>query len=438
MTPAAARLQPSRADAALVRAIGVRRLAAIIVNVTVGAGIFVLPASAAATLGPSAPLAYLVCALAMALIVICFAAAGSRVSLTGGLYAYTEVAFGPLVGFLAGVLYWLGATFAVASVASALVGSLAVFWPAVAAGAPRAAILLGSFGALALVNVRGVTPGARLIEGVTIAKLLPLVILVGAGLWMAPVDPRGWLPLPEVSDVGSAALVLIFAFLGIEVALVPSGEIRDPSRTVPRAIFIALAVTTTLYLAIQAVVQAILGASIEQFAAAPLAEAAARLFGPAGRTLVLAGAVISMFGYLSGDMLGTPRALFAFARDRVLPGALADVHPRFHTPWIAIAVHAAIVGALAVSSGFEQLAVIANVATLGLYLVCVAASYQLQRRDVRSGGVPLALPGGPVIPIAAAALIVWLLSHATAREFLVSAVVLAAAALLYLVRRRRG
>jgi amino acid transporter len=425
-----------RADAALVRAIGVRRLTASIVNATVGAGIFVLPAAAAAGLGSAAPFAYLVCAVAMALIVTCVAAAGSRVSLTGGLYAYTEVAFGPFVGFLAGVLYWLAATLGVASVASALVGSLAVFWPPAGEGVMRALVLIALFGGLALVNVRGVTPGVRVIEAMTVAKLLPLLILVGAGLWVAPVDPRDWLPLPAVPDVGRTAIVLIFAFLGIEVALVPSGEIRDPARTVPRAVFMALFFTTALYLALQAVVQALLGSAMTEYAAAPLAEAASRLFGPAGQTLVMAGATISMFGYVSGDMLGTPRALFALGRDGVLPARLADVHPRFRTPWVAILTHAAIICALAATSGFTQLAILTNVATLTLYLLCVTAAYELQRRDVRSGGPPLVLPAGPAIPIAAAALIVWLLSQATRGEFLLEAGVVAAAAMLYALRTR--
>ncbi len=425
-------------ESSLVRAIGARQLTASIVNVTVGAGIFVLPAAAAAGLGAAAPIAYVVCAVLMGLIVCCFAAAGSRVSLTGGVYAYVEVAFGTFIGFLAGILYFLMATFAVASVASAFAGSIAAMWPPAGTPAARAVVIAALFAGLAIINIRGVRRGVVLVEAVTVAKLLPLVVLIAAGIWFVDLGNLRWPQPPTAAAIGRTAIVLIFAFVGLEVALVPSGEVRDPARTVPRALFSALAITTTLYLLIQGVAQGLLGPSMSSYAAAPLAEAAARVLGRGGRALVLAGATVSMFGYVSGDMLGSPRALFAFARDGVLPGVLAAVHHRFRTPYVAIAVHATIVSALAISSSFTQLAVLANVAALSLYLMCVAASYELQRRGVRAGGTPFSVPGGPAVPLLAAAVILWLLSNATAREFGVEALVVAVAGLFYFIRKTGG
>jgi amino acid transporter len=266
---------------------------------------------------------------------------------------------------------------------------------------------------------------------------MPLLLLIAAGVWF--VEPQnlavGTVPAP--SALGRTAIVLIFAFVGLEVALVPSGEVSDPAKTVPRALFIALAITTTIYLLIQAVAQGLLGDSMSTFAAAPLAEATARVLGPAGRVLVVAGATVSMFGYLAGDLLGSPRAVYALARDGILPRPLARVHPRFHTPHIAIPVYALVAAAIAVSGSFNELAVFANVAILSLYLMCVAASYELQRRDVRAGGAPFAPPGGVAIPMLAAIAIIWLLSQATARELLLDGAVLVVASALYLVRGTR-
>jgi basic amino acid/polyamine antiporter, APA family len=377
-----------RDNGSLLRVITTRRLTAGIVNATIGAGIFVLPATAAGELGPAAPLAYLACGGLMALVVLCLASAGSRVSVTGGLTAYADVAFGPFAGFLAGCLYCLSALFACASVASALADSLGSLWPPLTISAVRAALLAAVFAGLAIVNVRGAAPGARLVEAITVAKLLPIAVLIGAGVWFIQPAQLAITAAPPAAAVGRTAIQLIFAFIGVEVALVPGGEIENPARSVPRAIFAALAITTTIYLALQVVAQGVLGASLAAHAAAPFAEVMARIAGPRGRALVIAGAAVSMLGYLAGDLLGSPRTLYALGRERLLPSVLGGVHPRFHTPHVAVLVYTAIATALAVSSTFSRLAVVSNVAILSLYLVCVAAAHELRRRGVRTSQPP--------------------------------------------------
>ncbi len=417
------------------RAIGVRELTASIVNVTIASSIFLMPATVAGGLGAAAPVAYIVCAALMALIAVCFAAAGSRVSLTGGLYAYVETAFGGLAGFLGGILYSLTACLGVASVATAFAGSLGVLWPPLAGSLPRALLLAMLFAALAWVNVRGIKPGIRLVETITAAKLAPLLFLVLVGAWHVRTEFLQ-MSMPTLTQVGQTSIVLLFAFVGTEVALAPSGEIREPARTVPRAIISALTIATLVYLGVQTVAQGVLGPELPSFRDAPLAETARRFSGGAGELFLLIGATVSIFGYIAGDMLGTPRGLFAMARDGVLPARFAQVHPRFRTPAVAIVVYAVIVAALAISSSFEALVVMANVTALALYLLCVGASYELQRRDVRMAGTPFNLPGGLAVPVLAAVGIVWLLAQATAREYLVAGGAVAAASVYYLLRRR--
>ena len=421
------------ADAQLVRAIGTRELTASIINVTIASSIFLMPATVAERLGAAAPIAYIVCAILMTLIALCFAAAGSRVSLSGGLYAYIDTAFGGFAGFLGGYLYTVTACLSVASVAAAFAGTAGVLWPAVASGSMRALLLSVLFAALAWVNVRGIKPGIRLVEAITAAKLIPLLFLIFAGVWSLNVDFVR-MSLPTVSEVGQASIVLLFAFVGVEVALTPSGEIRDPAKTVPRSILSALALATSIYLAVQTVAQGTLGPELPLFKDAPLVETAGRLFGTGARLFFLIGMAVSIFGYIAGDMLGTPRAIFALARDGVLPAPLVRVHARYRTPALAIVLYAGMVAVLAISSSFERLVVMANVSALLLYLMCVAASYQLQRRDVRMAGTPFSLPGGMLIQLLATTGIVWLLSQATSEEWTIEAYVLAVAVIYYVIK----
>jgi APA family basic amino acid/polyamine antiporter len=422
------------AESALMRAIGVWGLAAGIVNVTVGGGIFRLPADVAALLGPAAPLAYLVCAVAMGLIVLGFAEAGSRVALTGGPYAYVEIAFGPFAGFLSGVLLWIIGSMAVAAVAVVFATNVAQLVPALQGPAGSAAFLALVFAVLGGVNVAGVRLAASLNTVATVAKLLPLLLLlVGGALAVRPAN-LAWDHAPAMADVARTATLLIFAFAGVESALAPSGEVKDIARTVPRAVFIALAGTTVLYVGLQLVAQGVLGPELAT-ARTPLADAAGRVFGPWGRALLLTGAAVSMFGYLCGMILAIPRALFALARDGFLPRVVASVHPRFHTPHVAIAVQVTIACALAVTSTFERLAVLANLTLLLLYGACCLAAWQLRRRGVQAGGVPFRVPGGGVAPIAACVVIGWILTGIRAVEWAAMGLALLVATVVFFVAK---
>jgi APA family basic amino acid/polyamine antiporter len=280
-----------------------------------------------------------------------------------------------------------------------------------------------------------VRDGARAVGVVTIAKLLPLIVFVAVGIFFIRPAEIAWAGWPGAKPLGDGVLLLIFAFAGIEVALVPSGEVKNPARTVPRAIYISLTITTVLYILIQLVAQGILGGELANQPAAPLAETATRFLGSTGRALMLVGATISAFGFVTSDILSSPRVIFAFGRDGVLPAWFAHIHPRFRTPDTAIVSYCAIVFVLSLSSTFQQLAILANVAVLLLYILCCAAALELMRRNVRSDGTPFHFPGARIIPVFAIVVTVWILAHATLKEFEVTAACLAIASLLFLFRR---
>jgi amino acid transporter len=425
---------PADAKEPLLRAIGTVALAASIVNITVGGGIFRLPSSVAQSLGAAAPLAYLVCAVAMGLIVVCIADAGSRVPLTGGPYAYVGVALGRYAAFLSGVMLWLLGLFASAAVATVLAASVGQLVPPLAPY--RAGVLVVTFAFWTLVNLRGVALGARLNTIATVAKLLPLLLIAVGGLFYVQAEHLTVSTWPSAADVARTSLLLVFAFAGVESALAPSGEVRDTARTVPRAIGLAMLGITALYISLQLSAQGILGGALGT-SATPLADAAGAAFGGWARALLLGGAAISMFGYLGGMTLSVPRVVFALARDGYLPRALAVVHPTYRTPQAAIVVQSLLALALAISGTFEPLAVLANAAALALYLGCAVAAWRLRAGAAAATGGAARLPLAGVAPFLAVPVILWLLTGLTRSEWMAFGGCVAAASVVYLVATAR-
>lgn len=404
----------------LVRGIGTIAFALTIINTIVGSGIFGLPAAAAAIMGPAAVLGYVGCSLLVGLVALCFAESGSRLPETGGTYAWARAAFGPAVGATVGYLMafanFMGSN---AAVGALLVASLRLAlpqWPAV----PVVLVIL-LYLLIGITNIRGVSAGARVSAFSVVVKLVPLLVLVAVGLTAIIPTNLAWPDPPSVGTLGKGMVLLFFAFMGAEGPLSASGEVRNPSRTIPRALALAVLGTGTLYILVQLVAQGVLGDRLAQAADAPLAEAAAVVFGPAGRTFMLWAAVLSTAGYLTADILSGPRVLFALSQDGLLPSFLNRVHPAFHTPYVAILVYVPMCAMLALSGTFRQLAVFAAAGTLTIYLISALGVLRLRRLGVSQRENPFVVPGGPVIPVIAALIVVGLLSSLTGRELLATA-----------------
>lgn len=424
---------PLRGEAALVRALGPFQLGASIVNIIVGAGIFMLPALLAARMGPTAPLAFVAGALAIVPIALCFAAVGSRAAATGGPYTYVSAGFGPFAGFLTGALMWICNVTSSAGVAAALAGQLAQAVPALAAPTPRALLIAAVYGLLFALNAFGVKLGARAIVTLATLKLAPLFALATLGLFFVDWTQVSfdWHAIPSWGALGSSLVLVVFAYAGMETALVPSGEVRDPARHVPRATMSAIVVVVLLYIGIQAACQGLLGPRLPH-STAPLADAGQVLWTPA-HALLLATACVSMLGFLMGNLFSSSRLLFALGRDGFLPRALGVVDARHRVPMLALAAHAGIAVALAAAGSFETLALISGGAICLVFAAVAAAAWRTQRMDLRGHGEPWVLPGGAFVPVLAVLTMSAILATMSAREWLAIALSLTTLVVVYAV-----
>lgn len=408
-------------DTQLIRALGVPALGLTIVNTIVGSGIFGLPAGAAEVLGPAAPLAYVGCSLLVGLVALCFAECGSRVPATGGTYVWARTAFGPAVGSSVGYLMaFANLAAANAAVGALMVASLRAALPHLPGWGPPVVVGL-IYLLVGLTNIRGVRAGARVSMVAVLVKILPLLILVGVGLFA--IDPAN-LRIAEAPSTGALAsgmVLLFFAFMGTEGPLSTAGEVKDPTRTIPRAIGLAILITGTLYLLIQVVAQGVLGSRLALAAEAPLAEAGAAIFGPGGRTFLLWAAILSTAGYFTADILSGPRMFHALGEDGLLPRWLGRVHPQYHSPYVAVSFYVVFCGALAVTGTFRSLVIFATAGTLVVYLVSVAGLLRLRQKGVQGEAAPFRVPGGPIVPLIAAAMMVTLLASLTRVELLATA-----------------
>jgi len=423
-----------RRDTGLVRTVGPWGLAANVIGMVVGASIFVVPAALAANMGPYAPLAILVCAVAVGSVAICFAEGGSRIPSSGGAYGYIEAAFGPLVGYTAGTLLWFSGVLACGGIAAALADVVVTLLPPQLKAGAHALIIVAAIGGIAIVNLGGVARGVRLVSATTMLKLLPLAVFVAVGAFAIHGGNFQRTEALSSSGIGRAVILALFAFMGMETSLCASGEVAQPERTIPRALALAMVSVTLLYVAIQVVAQGILGPALGS-STVPLADAMARI-SPTLKLLMLAGAALSMFGYLSSDILGTPRILFAFARDGLLPSVLGRLHARSHAPHVAIMCYAGLAVAFALTGTFAELAVLSALTTAAFYIAGCAAAWKLARRGVARAGEPLDfrwLAPAMVVGIASMLVLIALASH---QEIIGLMVLLSVTIFVYLMQTR--
>ncbi|MBS1928400.1 MAG: amino acid permease [Chitinophagaceae bacterium] len=421
----------------LKRVVGISGFSLNIINFTIGAGIFALPAMVGVVLGAYAIFAYIFCGLMLASIMLCYAEIGSKVTSSGGSYAYVEAAFGKFAGFIINWLFFvLWGIVADAALMNVVADSLEPLFPAFSNLYIRASLFFVLLLFMVLVNVRGSRLGVSFIKWITIIKILPLIGIIILGIpQISTVNLHLHQP-PSFSAFSSTLLILFFAFAGFETALGMSGEIKNPRRTIPTGIFWGALVIIIMYLCLQTVTQGVLGNQMASVKDAPLAAVAFKIVGSEGGIILLVAAAVSCFGAVFGDVLNTPRVLFAGANDGMFPKFLGKLHPKFATPYFAIITYASLIFIFTVSGGFKQLAILASTAILLIYLSVIFATLKLRRAEQIVPEGAFSMPGGLLFPVIGIASIIGVLSSLRVKEVLFTLVFIALVSILFFVIRK--
>lgn len=416
----------------LVRGIGRWDLIAIVINTVIGAGIFGLPSKVAKLVGSYSLLAFVGCSIIIAFVVLCFAEVSSRFRKTGGAYVYTKEAYGSVVGFEVGWLFWITRFTAFAANCNVLVSYLGYFYEPLSIGVMRIFIIgLVVFG-LTFVNIIGVKESVQTTNILTVAKLVPLFLFVAVGVFFIQPGNFDFSPTPTVDALSSAVLVLIYAFVGFESAVIPAGEMKDPKKNAPFALMTAIGIIVAFYILIQVVSIGTLPGLADS--ERPLADAAQNFVGTYGAAFVVIGALVSILGNLNVGLLATTRLLFAMAEQKDIPQIFARLHSKFKTPYISIVLTGIGVFFFTVQSTFLGALTISTVTRVIVYgMTCVALPiFRFRKNSPEAGFIA---PLGVVASILSLVLLVWLLLWVKVSDLLQVGVALVVGLLIYFACR---
>jgi basic amino acid/polyamine antiporter, APA family len=423
-------------NAGLVRSIGRWSLAALMVNTMIGASMAGLPSLIAERLGRYSPAAYLIAAAGIGVVAACLAEVASQFRQAGGPYLYARVAFGQFAAIQIGWLTWLTRIASASAVANLFITYFGAFFPLVNGAILRAAVLTLLIGLLAAVNYRGVSAGNWLSNFFTITKLTLLLVFIGGGLLALLLHPHlrvSPAPVsPTAADWLESILLMVYAYGGFEAALFAAGETRNPRKDTPVALLAAIATATIVYISVQYVVIRLLpDAGASKMVAV---DTARRFLGPFGVSLVTLSILVSAYGYLSANMLHTPRLTFAMGQSGDFPAFFGAIHPRFRTPHVSIVVFAALVLLFSIGADFRWNAILGAVSRLFIY-GCVALALPALRKkqpDVDA----FRLPGGMLFMVLALLFTGILVTQMHFREIVVVGITMLLALLTWIWARR--
>lgn len=412
-------------------------IAVLVINGIVGAGIFGMPGKAANLTGAFSPIIFVICGVLMSTLMISFAQAASYFHGTGGPILYVRSSFGRFAGFQCGWILWVSRVLALAANANLLTTYLAalIFADGSNPEAFRIACITVMAAFFTYVNIVGVKTGMSAILAITFVKFIPLLVLCLVGLSFVTPETFSGMEIPSYENLGTAVLLVFYAFVGFESALVPAAEFKNPKRDIPRAMFATAAFASILYAVIQTVSYAAkpdLGSS-EQ----PLAAAAEAMMGSFGLWMVSIGAVVSILGNYAAAVLYGPRITYALARDGTLPRILGKTHVNFRTPAASIVLYCGTGLALGIFGSFKELAVMSSLGRLVIYVLVLASIPRIVARHPDEEDA-LRLWGGFTMPVVALAISLWLMAQADLEAVYKTAILVAIGTVLYAGARRRS
>jgi basic amino acid/polyamine antiporter, APA family len=405
------------------RHLGRARLIAVGINSVVGGGIFILPATVAGLIGAASVPAYLIAAMVVTGVGWTLAALAARHEASGGPYLYVERAFGPFAGFQAGWLFCLARLSAMANLMNGFAQYLCTLVPSGSVAAARAAFVLLCAAIVVGINIAGIRATSHAAGLLALAKAAPLVLLGLAGLFYVRAENFVSIPFTP-ADFLRAVVLLIFAFSGFEILTVPAEETLDPRRDIPFALIATIASVCLIYILVHCTALGMLPRLATE--AAPLAAAAGRIAGPAGRYGMTVVGALSMAGCALVSLVGASRLFYAMSASGQIPAALGALHPRLRTPVVAALLLGGIAAVLAIFGGYAELAAVSAGTRMLVYLACCLACLAPQGRGAAHGRTAAVLT---------ALAILVLLTGLETREVAAGLLGLGAGLALYLVAR---
>jgi APA family basic amino acid/polyamine antiporter len=402
----------------------------LVINGVIGSGIFGLPSKAFKEIGVYSIAAFLVCAVAVFVIIVCFAEVSSRFDKTGGPYLYALSSFGPLPAFLTGWLLLLTRFITYAALINLLVTYLSVFsdWFTLSSSRIITIVILTLL--LAYVNHIGVKNSTRVNNFFTIAKLLPLLLFIVVGFFFIEKENYEVKNVPDFTSFSSTVLLLVFAFGGFESVLVNSGEVKDPQKNLPFALLLAALIIAGIYMLVQIVSIGTLPslASTEK----PLAEASQLFMGKTGALVIALGAMFSVTGTLNAIMLVGSRLPFAFSEENQFPKFFSFIHPKYKTPTWSLLLFMTITIAVSLTYSFLEAASISAITRVMIYAIVCTTLIILRKKNPGQAGI-FKIKYGPILATLGVLIAIWLISSAKRNELISVAIAIGIGLVIYVL-----